>query len=266
MKIKKIILTALCFILLFPQTATAEDTAWKEYLREFLINDFPSLFDKATIKKNEELFKKWQESYNPDNYTCDYIPVPDDIPIDAISEWMPNNAYYPLLLPYECKFYDLDFDGTPEVIITYQTSAGEGHLQYIYKLNSNKFEDIYFEGTSFELYTNSQNKVVMFEGFYTSLYAIYFIEIKNGKLTLNDYIDSNGSKIYNGRQYGNLNIEWGNISINDLTPLLEFDCSDVVAAAKNSVYSPKTGDNYLMLFAVFVIIGFTIKKFIKIKR
>ena len=35
-----------------------------------------------------------------------------------------------------------------------------------------------------------------------------------------------------------------------LTPLPEFDCSDVVEAAKNSVYSPKTSDNYLMLFVI----------------
>ena len=279
MKIKIVVLVVICFTMLFPQTvnasATAEDVAWKECLRDFLVNNFPSLFDEATIKKNEELFELWKNGYYRGDKNGS-APEPDSIPIDAIfspwedstSKWIPQGPYYPLLLPHECKFYDLDNDNIPEIVVSFPSRFSEGGHDFIYKLNGTNYEPIYSELNSVYMYKNSQNILVVFEGFYVVINAVYFAEIQNGKLIFSDYIDSNGNNMLDGIKYNNITEEtdmWEFmqkvIENDNLTPLVEFDVSDVVDAIKNdTLINPKTGDNYFMFFILIPVICFLFAK------
>ena len=129
----------------------------------------------------------------------------------------------------------------------------------------------------------------MFETFSESLYSVHFAEIKNGKLILSDYIDSKGNDTYNGDKYnclgGDMNCtdgeNWHYIQIgiyftaldeivqaDDLTPLPEFDCSDVLDSIKygTPLVSPKTGDNFIIFFAVLSMTCFALAKLKKFKR
>lgn len=248
----------------------AENASWKLTLADFLMNNFPSLFDEATQKKNNEMFEKWENNSN-------YIPDPSNIPIDALDKWNGKNPYYPLLLPLQYEFYDLDNDGIPEVIITYPTSWAEERYHFVYQLNGNKYELIYSEYQSVYFYTNAYNNLVMCEGFYTTFYAVYFAEIKNGELKLSNYIDSNSSDMYNGFKYNYLGGDFSHphedgsivtyqagvdisilgeiIEADALTPLLPFDCSDVVDSLKYVSISPKTGNSNTTIFIVFGLIS-----------
>ena len=305
MKIKRFILIALCFIFLFSHTVSAEDTKWKEYLKDFLTNNFPSLFDEATIKKNEEIIKRWHEDDN-------YIPEPSDIPVDWIGEWIQRQGLnFPVIYPYSYKFYDLDYDNIPEIIINY--TGWELSPTFIYKMNGNKYEQIHFnnfesnnidgnKNPRFQFYLNANNKIVVFITGYTNLYSVNYVEITNGELTLTDYIDSIGNDNYYGLKYNNLFIpetantiiegDWdigiyqterGNgtyriwasdfsmnniIKTDNLTPLPEFDCSDVLNSIKYGapLSSPKTGDNYLILFILFILLSASYFVLMKLKR
>ncbi|MCL1858468.1 MAG: hypothetical protein FWF92_04470 [Oscillospiraceae bacterium] len=304
MKIKCFILIALCLIILFSLTVNSENIVWQKYLKDFLTNSFPSLFDEATIKKNEENLIRWLEDDN-------YIPDPVDIPIDMIGKWGQGQGFmFSMSFPRDYHFYDLDNDNIPEVIINY--GGWELSPTFIYKLNGNRYEQFYFndfefdnidnnKNPNFHFYINTNNKIVVFRTGYVNLYSVNYIKIQNGELTLVDYIDSAGSNNYYGLNYNNLFIPdnpdiiasdfdtglyqtkkhdgtykiWANdfamnnmIKTDNLTPLPEFDCSDVLEAIKygTSLVSPKTGDDNLIFFAVLTLICFALAKLKKVKR
>jgi hypothetical protein len=115
-----------------------KDEVWKQYLETFLMQNYPSFFDKETIKKNEELLKKWENDFA-------YIPELSEIPIDAYDidgKWHNDWSYYPMLLPLKYKFYDLDNDGIPEIIICYPNIHAEGNFSIVYKLYGSTYEKI----------------------------------------------------------------------------------------------------------------------------
>ena len=272
----------------------AEDVSWKQSLKDFLVNNFPSLFDRATIEKNKEVLNNWLNSWGKDkngytDYSVNtYVPKPGDIPADALDAmkdgkiWDGTAPYYPMLLPMRYKFYDLDNDGIPEVVITYPTVYAEGHYDFVYKLNVsiNKYEKLYSKSDSLDFYTNSQNKLVAVEYFYMSVYGVYFADIKNGGLIFGDYTDSKGSDTFNGNKYNYLGGEaeytdangntthyqagvyWDELSeeLKTLTPVPVFDCSDVVDSIQDNMPAPKTGGTDAGIFvfpAVVSAIGFS---------
>ncbi|MCL2774200.1 MAG: LPXTG cell wall anchor domain-containing protein [Oscillospiraceae bacterium] len=250
------------------------NTSWKQTLKDFLVKSFPSLFDAATINKNQEVLNNWINDWGKDangytDYAVNtYVPKPGDIPVDALGGWDGLNPYYPLLLPMQCHFYDLDNDGIPEVVITYPTSVAEGHHDYVYKLNSstNKYEQIYSTGNSLDFYTNAQDKLVAVEYMYMTIYGIHFADIKDGGFVYGDYIDSKGSDTISGvngestvtKKYGDINgAIWDEVwtEINTLKPYPEFDCSDVINSIQGDIPSPKTGSANAVVFAGLAVIG-----------
>jgi len=279
MKIKCVILISLCLIILFSQSVNAEDTSWKKYLRDFLMNNFPSLFDEATIRKNKSLIEECFESWDSAKYIYDYKPNIDDLPIDVIidSEVHGFDALFP-----SGMYYDLNNDGIPEVIISYYSpfTIGGGGGSNIYTLNGDKYEQIYSGFDNYKwvlLFTNPQNKLVMFErNGHEGLLAIYFVEIINGELILSDYIDSNGNDMYEGYKYNNLggtgvNIWSDGINIiesDNLIHLPEFDCSDVLDSIKHGMpINPKTSDNSIIFAAVLSMTCFVaLAKLKRLKR
>ena len=279
MKTRKIISLALALIMTFAlvpaMTAMAEetDTSWKEYLKDFLENNLPSLYDETTIAKNKKLFSEWESTRFDENYYNKYYsyePPAEDIPVDAIfppwndsdSKWIANGPYYPLLLPLECNFYDLDSDGIPEVFVTYPSIYSEGSHDFIYKLNGETYELIYSNLKSVYLYKNSDNKLVAFEGFYIGIDAVYFAEIKYGELIFRDYIDSTGGNMLDGIEYKSIGDDdsWGFmekvIEADNLIPLAEFDCSDVAKPTLNKVYFFETAQQSFLLLGDSIATGY----------
>ena len=246
MYLKKFLSLCLMLIILGNLSACEDNwaahnaTDWKQCLKDFLTNNFPSLFDEATIKKNEELFDKWR--VDPD-----YIPDPSDIPVDALDidgKWHNEWYYYPMLLPYEYKFYDLDNDGIPELFMDYPTQVAEGRYKNIYKLYGSTYEKIetgeYLNGGYMEediLYKNGQNKTVLIR--YNNpdgAEAIRFLDIQDKKIIYSDYADLNGN-IYDDLLFSSLyrfdNEMYDKISSElELALLPEFDCLDVINSIK----------------------------------
>jgi len=219
-----------------PAISIPGEPEWKQYLKDFLFSSFPSLFDEETIKINQEIWNKWEESGGFfDNGT--YVPDPDDLPTDALDGWVPNRLD-PFIYPVAYKFYDLDNDGIPEVFIIYPTGFWEGYIEYVYKLIGTKFEKIretgkYIDGEIF--YKNPQNKMVAVEHLDPWIVSIKFVDINviNKEFIYSDYIDSNGNTTYNGVSYNfleELSLRWDSVEDIDrgLTLIPEFDCSDII--------------------------------------
>ena len=260
MKIKIIVVIVLCFAMLFPKSisasATAEDTAWKKILRDFLANDFPHLFDEETNKRNNEEIKKYFDG------------IYDFEELSSVTSSDILKSYF--IIPYNYFFHDLDFDGIPEVIIMSGMPETCLVMGEIYKLYGKSYKSIgYMSGPP--LYINPENKIVSVDNESTQL-----LEIKNKEIVYSEYIDSMGNDSYKGVKYSEIGSSSGFFSFEsheawlacdlflaDLRYIPEFDCSDVVEAAKNSKYSPKTGDNTLIFLVSITAICFT---FVKTKR
>ena len=269
MKIKYVVLIALCFMILFSQTATAEDMAWKEYLKDFLVNNFPSLFDEEVKKKNEELIEK---------YWGDIYTNRESVPLSEFSGDI--EIYSDFVLPRKYYFYDLDYDGIPEVIIDYGGLASGMGLRYIYKLYGASYEQIgslsggeYYE----EIYVNPLGKIVS-----VNTESTRILEIKNKEIVYSDYIDSFGSDSYNGVKYNEIGT-YSNSEVfsfesyevfleceeflADLRYIPEFDCSDILHSIKyGTPLNPKTGDNSLIYIAALITTCFALAKLKKFKR
>ena len=151
----------ICFILVFTfifilsSNVSAEDTRWKQYLKEFLIN-IPNLSD----KNNEILKDRFLEIYG-----------------DTWDIW-------------DYKFCDLDGDGIPEVIIYCGGTTG---YRGIYKLYGTSYEFIgalYGGEWCGSLYINTQGKIVDI-----SMFGAWLVEIKNKEIICSPYIDSHGNDL-----------------------------------------------------------------------
>jgi len=233
-------LTAMLNKLSKSEPVIVDDTSWKQILKNFLISDFPSLFDETTKKKNKELFDKYYDDNN-------YIPATSDIPVDAYGGWHNDWYYYPLLLPSYYTFYDLDNDGIPEMFVGYPTEYAEGYYNFVYKLYKDTYKQIdtgehlnggYLEGDI--LYKDSQNKIVVVYDSVDGIQGIFYADIIGEKIIYSDYIDSKGSKTYNGVKYDSLyQLYEINLTVEQIDPTLtllpEFDCSDVIDSIKKDM-------------------------------
>lgn len=271
-------------MILLSQTATNAEatdwTEWKEALRYCLINNFPSLFDQATINKNKEAFTRYEKwwLYEREFNLIEYLDNPisfNNVSIDIIID---NRDIPNLYLPFRCEFYDLDNDGIPEAIIVYAPLISHGGAWgEVYKFYGTSYEKIgslsYGEYAE-SLYINPQNRIVS-----VGRESTRILEIKNKKIVYSEYIDSTGSDTYNGMKYSEIGSyssdffsfgtyeAWLNteVFLADLKRLPQIDCSDVVEAAKNSSYAPKTGDNYAIWFAMLIASCFAAVKIKKYK-
>ena len=244
---KKII----CFIIVFTfifafipaVKVDAEDMRWKQYLKEFLITDFPSIYDEETIKKNNEIFLKIGESYRTDSEYSMKQAVEENIDefSDDIQLWG-----YRFMLPLVYGFYDLDNDGIPEVIIWYGAEGigcenGSGWTE-IYKLYGTSYEKINtMDYTGDEYYVNPQNEIAVYNywgisGNLEEWYNIRILEISNREVTYNDY---------------NISAEE---FFDECTPLSKFDISDVLDSIKYDIplEIPKTGDISIIFYVIFI--------------
>ena len=209
--------------------------AWQPILRKFLLSDFPSLFDEATIEKNAEIFDLiWQSDKN---YSANNpVPITDfDFPHDAID--MEGNAWVPAL-PFKYVFYDLDNDGVPEAFIGYAIYSTDWTWTHVYKLYGDSYKQIGVIGNSFtwetdKFYVTAQNETVMAISSDGLLHSVYFVSIQDEKLIYSDYIDPKGN-IYNSDITSAQSVfidpdthEFKGTA-DEFTLLPEFDCSDVI--------------------------------------
>jgi len=270
MKIKRFILIFLLLIILFSQIVTAKDTVWKEYLKDFLVNNFPSLFDEATIKKNDESYKKWgKETLYPGDFSSDIICV----------EGSEFEGYYLHVRPTRYYFYDLDFDDIPEVIIYFGALESDIGWCEIYKWYDTLYEMI-SKSSKEDFFINPNNKIVSVGTSSTKV-----IDIINKKIVYGSYIDSFGNDNYKGVNYDEIGTysthlffsfesyeAWlaCELFLADLRYIPEYDCSDVLDAIKygKPLNNPKTRDNYFIyltiLFATYFITAKTKKNLKKV--
>ena len=244
---KKIISFIIVFTFIFAFIPTikvnAEDMRWKQYLKEFLITSFPSIYDKETIKKNDEIFRKIWESYRTDHEYSMKQAAEENIDkfSDDIYLWG-----YRFMLPFVHDFYDLDNDGIPEVIIWYGAEIigcenGSGWTE-IYKLYGTSYEKIKnMDYTGDEYYLNSQDEIVVYNywgilGALEEWYNLKILGISNRKIIYSDYIISEEE------------------FFNECTPLSEFDISDVLDSIKygTPLEIPKTGEISIIFYVVFI--------------
>ena len=144
-----------------------------------------------------------------------------------------------IYLPFKCRFQDLDSDNIPEAIITFGVPEGEWVFDKAYKLYDGSYEQI--GQAMFIFYTNTEGKLVAATKSGYTINAIYFAEIQNKKLILNDYIDSKGNDNFNGVKYDSFSEEdgtslWEATDADETLKLLpEIDCSDIFNAAKSRI-------------------------------
>ena len=150
-------------------------------------------------------------------------------------------------IPCKYRFHDLDNDNIPEIIIGYGPPESELRYEKVYKLYGDSYEQIR-QDKLFRFYTNQEGKLVAETRSGYMVDAVYFADIKDKKINLNDYIDSTGGDDYNGVKYNNLpelyqimDI-WSATDLDDtLVPLTEIDCSDILNTAINAVYKWDNG-------------------------
>jgi hypothetical protein len=171
-------------------------------------------------------------------------------PIDADGIYVPCNY----------RFQDLDGDNIPEAIITFGYPESEVVFDKVYKLYDGSYEQI--GQALFTFYKNPQGKLVAATTSGYTINAIYFAEIQNKKLILNDFIDSKGNNNFNGIKYDSFS-DWNGTSLwlatdadETLQLIPEIDCSDIVNAARNRIYNnPKTGDSGIIIFTTIILSG-----------
>jgi len=235
------------------------NTSWKQHLKEFLLG-FPSMF-----MEWEDLDELMQKYHNDEILLAD---IPGD--------WEINEDYGNIACSLEVAFYDIDDDNIPEVFIYSGYPCTCSSWLDIYKFYGNSYEKILNRrggmgdlelGNGFyykNIYSNKENKTVVLDidgypyGMWDTPSNISFIEIRNGKIVYNDYVDSKGN-VYNDifslffdsaayesdcEIYGyyideKKYYDWDkyNEIFDELTPLPEFDCSDVIDSIVEAIAS-----------------------------
>jgi len=219
-------------------SAGAENIKWQTALENLLVK-FPTILDENALREAGSGITR---------------------PTDAEGIYVP--CYY--------KFQDLDGDNIPEAIITFAHPESEWVYDNIYKMYGNSYEKISQDEkivkVMFMFYKNTEGRLVAATQSGYTVNAIYFADIRDKKLILSDFIDSNGNDNYNGVKYSGFleldrtSLESATDADQTLQPLPEIDCSNIVNAARYKVYgSPKTGDNNLP--AVFTVLIFFINVF-----
>jgi len=162
-----------------------------------------------------------------------------DVIVDFENGIIPNDAEG-INLPFRCRFQDLDGDDIPEVMIAFGPPESEIMYDKVYKLYGDSYEQIGGGDKIFAFYKNQDGKLVAETRGGYLVDGVYFAEIKDKKLKLNDYIDSKGGDTYNGVKYANLPELYETMDVwsaKDLDETLELwpemDCSEIVSAAIN---------------------------------
>lgn len=268
-KINRIIVFVLLFMLIPAIKSNAVDESWKPHLADFLINNFPSLFDEATKKKNEKEFEKWNNewvnntifsdsNYSDFNFSDDIVP------------YIEGNIVLGIVSPSQYYFYDLDYDGIPEVIVNFNANNSGVGWRVVCKFYDKSYKIIgtlrggeYYE----KLYINPDNRIVSVKPDTTQVF-----EIKNNEIVYSEYIDSTGSDSYKEIKYSEIGPYSTNfftfenyeaflqveIFLADLRYIPQFDCSDVIESLKYKKYipatpiAPKTRD---MSSSIFITLG-----------
>ena len=145
-----------------------------------------------------------------------------------------------IYVPCGSRFFDLDGDDIPEVVIRFGPPASEVVYDKIYKFYDESYELI-DGGELHAFYLNPEGRLVTSISAGYMLGSIHFAEIHDRQLVLTDYIDSNGSDSYNGFKYNEVIkglTEPMSADDIDLTlrMLNEIDCSDIVSTARSMVY------------------------------
>ena len=242
-KTTKVIAIFLSFMFLLSvlpaaNVVSAADTTWKQYLKDFLVGEFPSLFEEKTIKKNQKAFDIIDRAYNEfisepyddSSYkkhkkfktVLDTADVSHDI---IFLEDEPMNFYR----PNKCLFYDLDNDGIPEIVAGYRLyfpGASAIGWNSIYKLYGTSYEYVanfyHTEGLNLDymgFFVDPQNNIVSV--IIDEIQTIKYFKIIDKKLVYSEYINS----INKGKTSAEI--------LQTLKLLPEYDCSDVINSIKN---------------------------------
>lgn len=148
------------------------------------------------------------------------------------------------ILHNQSEFYDLDFDGVPEIItnIYADIKINSSAIQYklVYKLYDKSYELIGVLDSGETLYINPENKIVSVKENSTQV-----LEIKNKEIVYIPYIDSTGSGSYKDIEYDKIgyNSEFfifenyrdyinREIFLVDLSRIPKLEYSDVLNALK----------------------------------
>jgi len=259
MKLKIIIIT-ICIIFLVSQTVNAADTNWKTSLID-LMNKYPSLFEdiESVVKNIFELLYKFEQ----DPFSGVTI---SDFPPDIVFSYF-DKISGGICIPGGYNFYDLDFDGIPEVIINFGALESGVGWREIYRFHNGSYQHIgnLHGGEGWEnLYINPENKIVR-----VGISSTQVFEIIDNEITYSDYIDSTGSDMFQGVKYSEIynshDFFWydsyedylnATEFLADLKYIPEFDCSDFFNTIKYSKeLSPKTDDNYFVFNITFITIS-----------
>ena len=212
-KVLLLLLSAVLILLMFG--GCKKDVDWKVSLENFLTK-FPTML---TIADNRDVIVDFENGI---------------IPGDAEG----------ICLPFRCRFQDLDGDDLPEAIISFGPPESEIMYDKIYKFYGDSYGQIGGGEKKFEFYKNQNGKLVAETRNGYMADGVYFADIKDKKLILTDYIDSNGGDNYNGVKYANLPELYDTMDVwsaKDLDGSLELwgeiDCSDIVSAAINRINS-----------------------------
>lgn len=180
---------ALMFLAVFSvfavlQTARADDALWRQSLKQFLTENFPSLTDQAALSKNNIAY--WDNhAFNVSEFSSDTI--------------IEGQRIY---LTLRGTLNDLDGDGIPEALIRYGSIDSGAGWQDVYKFSGAAYEKI---GTlsggeySETLYMDSKNRIISF-----TTDAFEVLEIKDNAIVRSEYIDAQGNRDYKGIPYSEI--------------------------------------------------------------
>jgi len=146
----------------------------------------------------------------------------------------------------QSEFYDLDFDGIPEIItnIYAEIKINNPAIQYklVYKLYEESYEMIGVLDSGENLYINPDNKIVSVKENSTQI-----LKIENKTIIYSPYIDSTGSDSYNGIKYDEIGYNSDffvfenyhdyinrEIFLADLSRISRLEYSDVLNALKSN--------------------------------
>ena len=201
----------------------APDASWQEHLRYFLAMNYPSLFHKAAMERKDEMYDLIHgDSERFNQFIAE--GVPSDVRVLVFKHEYPIKPRFYLSGGY--KFYDLNSDGIPEVVIQYYYPNTCDVWYEVCAFNGNSFERIGSLGMD-RFYIDSLNRVVYLDG-------MRFLELIDNQMVFSEYIDPTGSKTYGGESYqmiwDGINHGYGDITATDLglECLPEFDCSEIV--------------------------------------
>lgn len=265
----------------------ADDVPWKQYLADFLIHSFPSLFDEEVKEKNNKAFQEMYEGiweyYEDKNTRLKYYKDKSSGTLSPLSDHLSADIIKleDYCRPTGCNFYDLDNDGIPEAVVHYAGYESCISWRNVYKLYGTFYEEIgslsggeYYD----HLFIDSQNRIIVLHPD-----SMQLLEIKNKKIVYSEYIDSTGSDTYNGVKYSEIGTytvffdfidhdKWLNDDVNtevflvDLKLIPQFDSLSVEELLNPTLTAPNTGNANTAVFIVLGLISVAAARRLKFRR